>query len=754
MGNSKKTGFVLQIWRSFILLILVPVILLNAAIFYMLYDMENTTKNLVRNNMEHARFLLNQSVTDSLASVEMMGSNFEIQKLANMSADMVKDNYDTIWQAKELRQNMVSVNDAYSISILCNGSNIFLTESTLCMDLIQFYPVSYSFGKVPVDKLKAYGHKTSRLTFYPYCRFTNGDSWKEGIFYTTVMTPYAGDDKGATAIVFFNNENLQGILGDIRSWDGLTYITDAEGQILYQTGNAQISPVEIPADLSEGTREISETYFGKDNFALATSISTGLQIVSVIPEGNLYMQMGSLRVFIWILNCTTILMCLLLSLMVAKRRSEVLSGALELMDYQGDQQKNVFSALYDSVSTMVDTNTSLKHALGAQKELLQSVFWSRVLSVNSLSDEKIRHLAQNAGIRTDAAGYCLLLIGFGGGTGLEAEDWNEILQTRKNVLDELRREHPEESYVGSCGLDQLVVLVPFEKDQCGDYRSCVSDRAAVLTEQMDKNRMMVCVGSMLFENLRDLYNAYTLCTSQMNLYSGYMEHREIIWCNEEELGTETTFYYTDELKNQIVLWIKTGQRELVKDGFQKILDENYMKRRISADMEPLLISKLKLTLLAAYDSRMSVNLQDVFETIDGIQTDAWLFSYILRVALDMCSHYMANIRSHEDGLQKKIEQYVDEHFAEYGFGLSVIAEHCNLSETYFSQIFKEMMGENFSAYVEKKRMAYAYKLIVETDMIIDAVAEKTGYSNTNAFRKAYKRFYGISPSQSRKGGKE
>ena len=171
-------------------------------------------------------------------------------------------------------------------------------------------------------------------------------------------------------------------------------------------------------------------------------------------------------------------------------------------------------------------------------------------------------------------------------------------------------------------------------------------------------------------------------------------------------------------------------------------------------MEPLLISKLKLTLLAAYDSRMSVNLQDVFGTIDGIQTDAWLFSYILRVALDMCSHYMANIRSHEDGLQKKIEQYVDEHFAEYGFGLSVIAEHCNLSETYFSQIFKEMMGENFSAYVEKKRMAYAYKLIVETDMIIDAVAEKTGYSNTNAFRKAYKRFYGISPSQSRKDGKE
>ena len=47
-------------------------------------------------------------------------------------------------------------------------------------------------------------------------------------------------------------------------------------------------------------------------------------------------------------------------------------------------------------------------------------------------------------------------------------------------------------------------------------------------------------------------------------------------------------------------------------------------------------------------------------------------------------------------------------------------------------------------------MAYAYQLITESDATIETVSEMVGYSNTNAFRKAYKRFYGVSPSQCRK----
>lgn len=751
MGFTAKRGFLFQIWRSFILFILIPVVLLNAAIFYMLYDMENTARRQAMTRMLHARFLLDQNITDSLVSLDKIGGNYYIQKMSSMKKPLTPADYGTLWKVKEFRQSMVMANDAYSINILCNGSDIFMTEGELCMDLSAFYHDSFEFGQVSLEELKEYGHRAGNIAYHPYSVFKNGTVERKGIFYTTVMTAWAGEDSGATGIVFLNEENLEGIFGEFEDWNSLTYIMDADGRILYQIGNEKISPVSFPLELGpEIVRVLPESCFGNGNFAMISSVTTGLQIVSVIPESSLYMQMGGLKIFIWILNITTIFMSLFLSLLLAKRRSRILSGALELMEHEESGEENVFSALYNSVSSMVETNASLKHELGAQKELLQSVFWNRLLSMNNMSDEEIRHLAVSAGVRPDAAGYCLLLLGFGNEHDMGAEDWNLLLQKRLKVLEEISGEGSEDFHVGSCGIDQLVVLLPLTEEEREDYQNQTVSRMSALQTLLEQDAMLLCVGSTVFESLRDMHSAYTMCCNQMNLRGSYREPGAVLWCSEEELGTEATFYYTDELKNQIVLWIKSGQQELVKGGFRRILEDNYLKRRISGNMEQLLTAKLKLTLLGAYDSRMTIDLADVFEQIDKIQTDAWLFSYILRVAMDMCGHYMAGIRSHEDGLQRKMVAYIEEHFTEYGFGLGMIAEYCNLSETYFSQIFKEIMGENFSAYVEKKRMAYAYQMIVETELTIDAVAEKTGYSNANAFRKAYKRFYGISPSQSRK----
>lgn len=751
MGGIGKRGIAFQIWRSFMIFILIPVVLLNMAIFYLLYNIENTAKEMVATKLAHAQFLLEQNITDSLELLGKIGNNYSIQKMSSLKRPLKAEDYGTLLEVRKLQNTMLISNDAYSVHILCNGSDIAWIDNELCVNLSDYYPSAYALGQLSVDELKMYGHQRKEITFHPYVPFKKGETSENGIFYTTVLTTYAKEDSGATAIVFFNEDNLQGILGEISLWDGFTYIMDAQGQILYEMGECFTSPVSIPlGNHQKDVRILPNAYFGKDNFAMACNITSGLQIVSVIPESSLYMSMDSLRIFIWILNITTLLMCLSLSLALAKKRSQILSSTLELMETKEEEQGNVFSAIYHSVSNMVETNTSLKMELGNQKELLQNVFWSRMLSVNTMTDEEIRRLAKSAGIEGKADGYCLLLAGFGSSNDVKAEEWNQLLQRRQQILERLHRLEKESVCVGSCGIDQIVILISLDRENLETYQDYVRECCGIWQEMQDESSMLVCVGSCVFENLRDIYHAYTMCGNQMNLADGYRESGRIIWCRPEELGTESTFYYTDELKNQIIMWIKSGQQELVKEGFRKILEENYLKRHISENMEQLLAAKLKLTLLGAYDTRMTLNLSEIFEHIDKIQTDAWLFSYILRVAMDMCGHYMAGIRSHEDGLQKKIVAYVEEHFMEYGFGLSAIAEHCSLSEAYFSQIFKELIGENFSSYVEKKKMEYAYGLIMESDITIDEVAEKTGYSNTNAFRKAYKRFYGVTPSQTRK----
>lgn len=754
MEISRKKSAVFQIWRSFIIFILIPTVLLNIVIFYLLHDMKITARGIVETGMQHAQFLLEQTLRDSQASVESLGNNYQIQKMASLPKTLSPDDYGFLLQVKEQRRGLVNAQEAYSINILCNGSNIFMAGSELCMDLERFYPEPYSFGDIPVEKLKEFGEKGRKKTFYPCLTYRTGSVEQEGILYTTVMTPYADERQGATAIVFLDAKNIQGILGDFDSWDGMTYLMDAEGQILYRTGNESCQPVSFAMNTSlQGVNTLSTEVFGKDNVAYAANIGAALQMVSVIPEKSLYMQMGALKNMIWLLNGTTLIMCFSLALTLAQKRGELLSSTLDLMEHKNNKKENLYMALYNAASSVVNSNTSLRNALGAQKELLQSVFWSRVLSVNTMSDEEIHRMGESAGYSLKAEAYCLLLIGFGNTNEMEDEYWNLILQKRQEVLETVGPDILEWAFMGTHGMDQIVILVPLSGEQAEQYHQYIEEKTGALLQQLEMDAGVFCVGSAPFGKISDISSMYAVCGNQMNLCNSYTENGGIIWCSERELGVESNFYYTDELKNQIILWIKMGQQELVKEGFRRILSDNYLTNHIDYTMEPLLVAKLKLTLLGAYDSKMEINLAEVFEKIDKIQTDAWLFSYIFRVAREMCEYYLANIQSHEDGLQKKILAYIDEHFTEYGFGLASIAAYCKLSETYFSQIFKEMFGENFSSYVEKKRMGYAYQLLVETDMTVDLVSEKTGYSNTNAFRKAYKRFYGVSPSQSRKNNK-
>jgi len=56
------------------------------------------------------------------------------------------------------------------------------------------------------------------------------------------------------------------------------------------------------------------------------------------------------------------------------------------------------------------------------------------------------------------------------------------------------------------------------------------------------------------------------------------------------------------------------------------------------------------------------------------------------------------------------------------------------------------MGEPFSRYLEKVRIEHACKLLEDASITIDNVALRSGYNNTNTFRRAFKRVTGTTPS--------
>lgn len=82
-----------------------------------------------------------------------------------------------------------------------------------------------------------------------------------------------------------------------------------------------------------------------------------------------------------------------------------------------------------------------------------------------------------------------------------------------------------------------------------------------------------------------------------------------------------------------------------------------------------------------------------------------------------------------------------------------VAAHVHLNPSYFSVLFKENIGNNFSDYMTECRMATAKKLLLESHDSLDTITEKIGLQTTSYFIKMFKKFEGVTPKQYRENNR-
>lgn len=97
---------------------------------------------------------------------------------------------------------------------------------------------------------------------------------------------------------------------------------------------------------------------------------------------------------------------------------------------------------------------------------------------------------------------------------------------------------------------------------------------------------------------------------------------------------------------------------------------------------------------------------------------------------------------------EKALKYIDNNYKNH-ISLTDVSKHVYLSHEYFSRLFKEEVGENFSSYLNIYRINKGRELLRSTDMKISQVAYEVGYSNAGYFSKNYKKYLGLSPEGDR-----
>lgn len=104
--------------------------------------------------------------------------------------------------------------------------------------------------------------------------------------------------------------------------------------------------------------------------------------------------------------------------------------------------------------------------------------------------------------------------------------------------------------------------------------------------------------------------------------------------------------------------------------------------------------------------------------------------------------------SHELERMSHIFTYIDQHYREE-LDMQQVANHVNMSYSYFSKYFKQATGKTFKQYVDFLRISEAEKLLLSGVYNVTETARQVGFNDVSSFNRTFKRVKTYSPKEIR-----
>ena len=109
----------------------------------------------------------------------------------------------------------------------------------------------------------------------------------------------------------------------------------------------------------------------------------------------------------------------------------------------------------------------------------------------------------------------------------------------------------------------------------------------------------------------------------------------------------------------------------------------------------------------------------------------------------MNEYYVERIRRGVDFIEERLDVDV---------ALSDVARAAGMSQWHFQRIFRSLAGETLKTYIRSRRLARALERLATTDLRVLDVALLAGFESQEAFARAFRRAFGMSPTAYRRLG--
>ena len=104
------------------------------------------------------------------------------------------------------------------------------------------------------------------------------------------------------------------------------------------------------------------------------------------------------------------------------------------------------------------------------------------------------------------------------------------------------------------------------------------------------------------------------------------------------------------------------------------------------------------------------------------------------------------------GWGSNICRYIENNYFDVNLNLNNVAEYFSLTPAYLSKKFKEKYNESINDYLYEIRIAHAKQLITDTNLTMSEIAQMTGFIDSSAFIRIFKKYVGITPGKYKSSG--
>ena len=661
-----------------------------------------------QNQLDQTVGSLQQDVAAAFAMARKIATDTDFQAIRAYRPPADPSQMMTLLRANEyLADSAVALSTVECLMAAFSDNDIAVTSRTVYYDYAAMYSRFYYAGALTYPEWREQLFRRDGSS-YRLAAWRSADSNQQPFQALTVSIPAGTAPNSAivlTAVIDIDRLIAQMDLADALT-DGFIEISAAAGRLLYTTGDP-----------------------GNRQFTLVQSTTTipGLLFTLGIPESLYQARMASVtRTIFWYFGAA-ITLGILLSLFFAWHYYRSMASTLTFLEKIGIQRNGLRDDQAYIHNALTALNNMKNQADNANRELSsQSAQAFLEKLIRNGSDDPDRDRRLTAVYPQFQRQYRLVLVLFQS-PGDTSHDLSRVMALL-NLNERFRR-----GVFLQLAADEYVVIIPDENEE-----PIRQDDLEELARQHEKLYAVALrlVISRPAEGATGLHACYASCTS----LSRFMDEERVVIADHLQA---LPFMPDPQDLESIRRLVLEGQAFKARQLVFRLWHELSCTPSEDPTAIGQLYYKIRSKLEEAADQvGLTVGLPNFDSRLSLIEQ-----AFLLTAAIDRLAADLQGLRRKADhSVLDRLMAYMQEQFRNPEITVQSAADRLNLSRKTVDRLCKAHTGTTFFEYLETLRLQEAARLLRQTDLAVNDVAQRSGFATASTFYKSFRRQYAVSPS--------